>query len=101
MCKLYILNQIARASLGNVLQFMPVAKAAIQVGAVSPLTILDALTRNLQNVKHKHAGQPDQKRVASYRIHVSLWLVTAHFQKWMHMHCYRAHRVIKVLMLWS
>jgi len=39
MCKLYILNQTAHASIAYMLQSMPVAKAAIQVGAVSPLQI--------------------------------------------------------------
>jgi hypothetical protein len=51
-----------------------------------PLTNLDAPARNLQNIKQKHAGQPDKKGVARYRIHVSPWLVTAHFQKSMYMH---------------
>jgi len=69
---------------------------------------MDAPTRNLQNIKHKHAGQPDQKRVAPYRIRASLWLVTAPFSElcmYVYARCfvhgYRANRVIKVLVLWS
>ena len=66
MCKLYILNQIARASLGNVLQFMPVAKAAIQVGAVSPLTILDAKcqTQTCRSARSKTCGILPHPRIS-------------------------------------
>jgi hypothetical protein len=39
MCKLYVLNQIAHASIGYMLQSMPVVIAAVRVGALSRLQI--------------------------------------------------------------
>jgi hypothetical protein len=39
-------------------------------GCNTPITILDAHTRNLQNTKGKHAEQPAKKRGTNYRIHV-------------------------------
>jgi len=59
-----ILNQTARASIAYMLQSMPVANGGYTSGCSEPLSNLDAPTRNLQNIKHKHAGQLVRKRVA-------------------------------------
>jgi len=39
------------------------------IGCYTPTTNLDAPTKNLPNVKHKHVDQPAEQRATPYRIH--------------------------------
>jgi hypothetical protein len=75
-----------------------------------PTSNLNALSRNLQNIKYEDDDQSAKKRATPYHIHV-LPLLNGRCWKQlifknvcicnMFVQCYRAHYVIKVLILWS
>jgi hypothetical protein len=78
-------------------------------GCNAPPTNLSAPTRNLQNIKDKHADRPAKKRTTPYSMHVlpllnrcgwkqllfKIYVYARHFVQ-----CFRGHCVIKVLILW-